>query len=123
MYGEEVIKNRLKNGREIGTCKCGGTIKVLYASRYERETICVVCGEVNPKIRMRKGFDENVVKAMKEAYKQLSARGIEVEARPFANVVEWLIGINIPITIWKRDGLKWLTEAGLRIEEGVIKCG
>jgi len=120
-YGEKAVMKKLKNGRVVGECKCGGTIKVLYVSRYERETICMKCGEVNPKKRRDKYLEEDVVNAMKRAYEQLTARGIQPEATAFARVVEWMIGRRIPVAVWRQEGLKWLTKAGLRIEEGVIK--
>jgi len=122
-YGEKIVMKRLENGKVVGKCECGGIIKILYTSRYTRETICIKCGTVNPRRKRVTYKEEDIINAMRRAYEQLVARGIQPEPTAFANVIEWLIGTSIPVAVWKQEGLKWLTKAGLRIEEGVIKCG
>jgi len=122
--GEESFNRRLKNACIVGYCgECGGEVKKIIKGRCGRMYICTKCGMVNPRFRRSELKDEDVVKAMRTAFEEISNRtGEEVlDGQAWLAVVQYLLGQSIPMSVWKKRAERWIEEAGLAVEDGMVK--
>jgi len=121
--GEESFMRQLKNANIVGYCECGGEVKKIIRGRCGRMYICTKCGMVNPRFRRPVLKDEDVVRTMKMAYEEISKRlgEQELDGNAWLKVVEYLLGCNIPKGLWKKKAERWIEEAGLAVEDGMVK--
>lgn len=125
VYGEVGYRQRMKNGSIVGYCmECGGEVKRVFSSRVRvSELVCMKCGVVNPRLRRVELDDEEIVRAMRSAYEEISKRlgEDELDGNAWLRVVEYVLGQSIPTGLWKRKGVKWLDEAGLEVVDGMVR--
>ena len=123
-YGDGGYQARLKNGAVVGQCECGGEVKRVYSSRARvGELVCLRCGTVNPRFRRVELDDEEVVRAMRTAYEEISRRlgEQELDGQAWLRVVEFLLGQSIPTWLWRKEAERWLEKAGLEIVMGYVR--
>lgn len=125
VYGEVGYRQKLKNGAIVGYCiECGGEVKRVFSSRVRvSELVCMRCGIVNPRFKRVELDDEEVIRAMRTAYEEISRRleDVELDGNAWLRVVEYVLGQSIPVGLWKRKGAEWIEKAGLEVVCGMVR--